>query len=305
MSAIKVSHASCRMGGPFSFSGFAEDLTSKQVVLAAFHAADREVSRIENLLTDYHDSPLNEINAAAGKHPVKVSDELFDLIGQSIAISKESGGVFDISYAAVGILWRQARLQNQLPEESALANAQRAVNYRNIVMDYSAKTIFLPDSAMRIGLGGVGKGYAVDRAYQIIRERGVRNFMVNGAGDIRTHAHESLLRPWYIAIQNPFNNKNAAAGGLFMKSGAVATSGNYQRFLMHNGIRYHHVIDARNGKIRQDVASVTITASNALGADMYATTVMALGVEDGIKFLKNHRSARGILIDCEGKVHRS
>ena len=306
MSGQKLVLATRRMGGPLTMTGYAGDAAARQLMVAAFHEADREVARIEDLLTDYRPSPLNDINAGAGRHPVKVTAELFDLIVKALAVARESLGVFDITYAAVGILWRASRLSGVAPDPAQLHEAQQLVNYRNMALNYEESTVFLPKAGMRIGLGGVGKGYAVDRAYQLIRERGVVNFMVNGAGDMRAHSTEDARRPWHVAIQNPFSaGKDAAAGALLVKTGAIATSGDYQRYIMHGGVRCHHVLDARSGAIRQDVASVTIGAPSALVADMYATTVMASGVEGGMEFLRQRRGIRGVMIDRCGGVHTS
>ena len=276
MSALDLVFKSRRMGGPFSIKGYARDERERHWLREACGEADREVERIENLLTDFRPSPLNDVNAAAGKAPVTVPSELFELIVRAQALAEESGGVFDITYAAVGMLWRAARAAGCLPDPALLAQALQRVGYREIVLDPSVPAVFLPKAGMRIGLGGVGKGYAVDRAYHVLRARGFVNFMVTAAGDIRVHSHEKAPRPWQIALENPFR-AGYAAGGLLIKTGAVATSGDYQRYFMRDGVRYHHVLDARSGHIRQDVASVTIAAPTALTADLYATTIMAMG----------------------------
>ena len=189
------------------------------------------------------------------------------------------------------------------PSPDQIAQAKCYVNFRMIQMDEERMEIFLPHREMRIGLGGIGKGYAVDRAFHVLQICGLTNFFVNGAGDIRVHSTDEAPRPWRIAVRNPFSdNRSAAMGCLQIKNGAVATSGDYERFFEHRGKRHHHVLDGRNGEITRDVASAPILAGNTLTADVYATIVMVLGPQKGLEFLNRRRDISGFLVTSSGKT---
>jgi FAD:protein FMN transferase len=261
-----------------------------------------EVARLEDLLTDFRPSPLNAINDQAGVRPVEVTEEIFRLLEFSQQVARDSEGAFDITYAAVGQLWRRAFQEGQPPAEEELARYRPLVDYRLLRLDPAARTAFLPRTGMRLGLGGVGKGYAVDRVYELLRRLGLKNFIVNGAGDIRLHSDASAPRPWKIGIRNPLASAPLPMGYLTLSQGAVATSGDYERYLKYRGQRLHHILDARTATIRQDVAAVTVRAATALEADVFATTVMALGVEQGAAFLNHRRGVEGFIVTPSGTV---
>lgn len=284
--------------------GYGQSTQERLALISAFKTADLEVARIEDELTDFRPSPFNEINRYAGIKPVPVSDEIQGLVHKALQISEASKGAFDISYAAVGHLWRTARQSGCLPAKEEIEAQKRFVDYRRIVVDADASTVYLPHPRMRIGFGGVGKGYAVDQAFEIIKSKfGLTNFMINGAGDIRVSCAADAPRPWIVRIRNPFGPPGSAAGMMTVRGGAVATSGDYERFMMNGDQRLHHVIDARTCSIRQDVASVTICAPTALEADLCATAAMALGPNDGLRFIESRRGIRGTLIDRTGQVY--
>jgi thiamine biosynthesis lipoprotein len=204
----------------------------------------------------------------------------------------------------VGQLWRQAFQTSIPPAAEALQEKKHLVDFRKIVLDEQNSTVFLPEAGMRIGLGGVGKGYAVDRVYDLLLRLGLDNFLVNGAGDIRVHSSADAPRRWRLGIRNPLSGPDQAMGQILMARGAVATSGDYERYFKYRGKKYHHILDARTSEIREDVASVTIFAPTALAADVYATTAMALGLEDGEHFLKRRRDIHGFLVSSRGQVIR-
>lgn len=290
------------MGSPFTIQAYVNNDRPREEYLSLFDLAFAEIRRIEDLLTDFRDSRFNRINDCAGICPVKVSQEIFDLIELSLNVSKDSDGAFDISYAALGALWREAQKSGVLPTQAQIAAAKALVNYKLIELYPLTREVYLPQKGMRVGFGGVGKGYAVDRAFELLIQEGIDNVMVNGAGDIRLHAAENAPRPWRIGIRNPFAEKNHAMGFFELSSGAVATSGDYERFFRRNNKKYHHVIDPRSGEFTESVASVTLIAQNTLMADIYATTAMALGPEAGIAFLNRRRNVRGMMITQEGNI---
>ena len=294
----------CRklMGSPFQISTYDTRIKGVPALLAAALA---EVARVEDLLTDFRDSPLNRINDLAGIEPVQVPAELFTLIEFAQDISRDSNGAFDISYAAVGRLWRKAFASGIPPSGAEISAARQFIDYRRIKLYRESRAVFLPDHRMRIGLGGIGKGYAVDRAYKLLRTMGLQNFVVNGAGDIRVHSAVNAVRPWNIGVRNPLAQANVAAGLVRIANGAVATSGDYERFMMYQGKKYHHIIDARSAEIRDDIASVTIMGPTTLMTDVSATCVMSLGLKEGLAFLQRQRDLKGFLVTPAGQVLQS
>lgn len=300
-----VELAQAHMGSPFTFKAYPSHFRgTRDELKGLLEIAYGEVDRIENELTDFRSSPLNEINRLAGIRPVAVSDEIFGLIKFAQQVSRDSEGAFDITYAAVGQLWREAFKTGMPPAPEAVAAKKRLVDYRRLALDESQGTVFLPEPGMRIGLGGVGKGYAVDRVHDLLLRLGVNDFIINGAGDIRVHAAPGTPRPWKIGIRNPLAQDKNAMGVIALSQGAVATSGDYERFFTYRGKKYHHILDARTSEIREDVASVTIVAPTALAADVYATTAMALGWTDGAAFLRRRRGIQSFMVSAAGEVIR-
>jgi FAD:protein FMN transferase len=293
------------MGSPFTFLAHPGHFRgNREDLMRMLEIGCGEVARIEDLLTDFRPSPLNEINEQAGVRPVAVTEEVLSLIRFAQQVSRDSEGAFDITYAAVGQLWRRAFATGVPPSEAEVAEKKKLVDYRRLVVDEDRGTVFLPEPGMRIGLGGVGKGYAVDRVYDLFRRLGLTDFVVNGAGDIRVQTSPDAPRPWRIGVRNPLAAEDHAMGQVLLRHGAVATSGDYERYFKYRGRKYHHILDARSSEIRADVASVTILAPTALAADVYATTAMALGLRDGERFLKRRRGIRGFIVSSTGEVIR-
>lgn len=288
------------MGSPFEITVWPGG--PRGAAEAAVLTAYAELARVEDMLTDFRDSPLGAVNAAAGGPPVKVPAELFDLIDATLVICRDSGGAFDITYASVGMLWREAFRTGVPPEERLVREALELVGHSRVQLDRAACTVRLPEKGMRIGLGSVGKGCGVDRAWRVLKDLGLENFCVNGAGDLRVASSAAAPRPWRVALKNPFAADDRAAGLLEVRSGAVVTSGDYERFFVHRGKKYHHIIDARTGLTRGDVASVTVLASTAALANAYSISAMALGPEEGAAFLRRRRDASGVVITAAGAV---
>jgi thiamine biosynthesis lipoprotein len=288
------------MGSPFEISVWPGG--PRGAAEAAVLTAYAEVERVEGLLTDFRDSPLSALNAASGGPPVKVPAELYDLIEFALGVCRDSGGAFDITYASVGKLWREAFRTGVPPAQEKIAAALRQVGYARIEMDREVCAIRLPEAGMRIGLGSVGKGYGVDRAWRVLKDLGLENFCVNGAGDLRAASSLAAPRPWRVALKNPFAADGRAAGYMELRNGAIVTSGDYERFFIHRGKKYHHIIDARTGLTRDDIASVTVLASTAALANAYAIAAMALGPREGEAFLRRRRDASGAIVTAAGAV---
>jgi thiamine biosynthesis lipoprotein len=292
------------MGGTFLLRCYPQNSFSRDEVREIFESAEIEVFRIEDELTDFRESSFNKINKYAGVQPVKVSTEILEILISAISFSKKTEGKFDISYASVGHLWREARRAQQTPKEDAIRKAQRRVDYREIQIDIDNSIVFLPHKDMRIGLGGIGKGYAVDRAYNLLIENGLINFYVNGSGDIRVHSHREAPRAWKIGVRNPFSpNPSRTMGMLQITEGAIATSGDYVNFLPSTDgkKKLHHIINPATGKPSEGVVSATVLANTTIEADTTATILMLSKPQEAVDYL-NKYNLNGFILTVEGKT---
>lgn len=292
------------MGGEFQFSCFPQAFLSKQDVYDLFDEAYNEVKRIEEKFTDFHPSYFNRINQNAGISPVDIDDETLFLVRESQKVSEKCGGVFDISFASVGFPWRAAQRQNKVLDPQTIKKYSAFINYKNIEIDEKKKTIFLPHQEMKIGLGGIGKGYAVDQVYSFFIKKGLSNFYINGSGDIRVHSRVDAPRKWRIGIRNPLSSDpKKAVGVLQVAIGAIASSGGY----IHNvgGDRFNnHIINPKTGTSAREVIASTVLANDALTADTTATVLMNLGKHEAIKYLNDHQFI-GLIFTPEGKSYLS
>jgi thiamine biosynthesis lipoprotein len=257
-----------------------------------------ELSRIEKLMSEWkQESPVSAINAAAGGESVVVPEELRLLIERALAISEQTDGAFDISWRGMAHLWRFDSTF-RVPTEEEIQAALEVVGFRKILVE--GNRIGLPLQGMAIGLGGIAKGYAIDRAGTVLKEKGYRNFLINGGGDVLT-AGSRGNRPWGIGVRAPRGSKNQLIALLNLRGGAVVTSGDYERFRMIDGIRYHHIIDPRTGWPARACRSVTIVAASAEAADAMATAVFVLGASKGLELVRQKAEMEAMVIDADGK----
>jgi len=269
-------------------------------------AAVEEIRRIEALLTTYNEeSQTALINRHAGIKPVQVDREVFDLIQRSKRISHITQGAFDISYGSIDkSLWNFDQHMTTLPNAETAKKMVRLINYRNIVLNEADGTVFLKERGMRIGFGGIGKGYAAERAKIILKQRGVQSGIVNAAGDLTVWGHQTNGERWTIGIANP-NEITQAFSSLELGEGAVATSGNYEKFVLIDGKKYSHTIDPKTGLPVRGIKSVTVISPNAEIADAMATPVMIMGVEVGLDLINQINGLACIIIDDNDKLYTS
>jgi len=269
-------------------------------------AAVGEIRRIERLLTTYsEESETALINANAGRTPVRVSAETFGLIERSIRISKLTQGAFDITYGSIDKrLWNFDTTMTSLPAPAVAREMIRLIDYRRIELDPAKTTVFLPEEGMRIGFGGIGKGYAAEKAKNLLRTMGVTGGVVNASGDLTTWGYQPGGEPWTIGVVNP-NASNRIFSSLNVTDMAVATSGNYEKYVLIDGKRYSHTIDPRTGLPVAGVKSVTIICPNAEVADALATPVMIMGVRVGLDMINQMQHIEAIIIDDKDKVYTS
>ncbi|MBT5095619.1 MAG: FAD:protein FMN transferase [Halobacteriovoraceae bacterium] len=302
----KVEKSYRAMGGQFTFMCYPQNFHTVKEVLTIFDAAFTEVKRIEDKFTDFKESPFNQINKLAGVKPCKVDQEIFDLVQIAQGISEKSNGLFDISYASVGHAWRNAKNLGLPFENTERKKLREFVDYKKIVMDSNECSIYLPYPEMRIGLGGIGKGYAVDCAFKVLKEAGLYNFYVNGSGDIRVHSSASAPRMWKIGIRNPLSSDPSKSVGVIqMANGAVATSGGYVHKVKNSDEKPdHHIVDPETGRSRDGIIASTILADNCLESDTAATVVMNLSGDEGREYL-NQNELFGVVINREGETFLS
>lgn len=278
--------------------------TSREICERAIREARAEIDRLDAMMTDWKEqSPLMDINYAAGRHAVRTPPELLFLIKRSLDISRMSDGAFDISFAGAGKLWNWRAPDPRIPDAETVRRSLENVDYRSIVVDERAGTVFLSKPGMRIGLGAIAPGYAADQAMGKIRALGIRDAVVDMSGDILAMGTKEG-RPWQIGIRHPRKDgANLAVIGL--SNGAVSTSGDYERYFIKDGKRYCHIIDPRTGYPADRCRSVTVTAPVLAVADGLATAVFVLGPEKGMELIERLEGVGAVIVSADGQVHVS
>ena len=264
-----------------------------------------EIQRIEELISSWKPtSQTSAINKNAGIKPVKVDDELFQLIKRSIDISAITDGAFDISFAAIDKIWVFNGQEAQKPNPVDISNSVEAIGFKNIHLDEKNSTVFLTKKGMKIGFGAIGKGYAADKAKNILINKGVAGGIINASGDMNTWGVQPNGSAWKIAITNPlYTSKNY---GLFeLVDNAVVTSGNYEKYLLIDGKRYAHIIDPRTGMPTKGILSVTVFAPKAELADALATSVFVMGVDVGLNLINQLPQVEAIIVKDDGGIATS
>ena len=291
------------MGNRFEFTILDNDESSANECL---RIAIEEVQRIERLLTTFkEDSQTNLINRFAGIEPVKVDPEVFRLISRSIRISELTQGAFDISYGSIDkSLWNFDTAMPSLPDPQTARKLVRLINYRNIILDESASTIFLKNKGMRIGFGGIGKGYAADCAKKVLQEAGINHGVVNAAGDLVVWGTQPNGKKWTAGIADP-NNKNEIFSSVELDDLAIATSGDYEKYAIINGNRYSHTIDPKTGLPVRGIKSVTVIAPSAELADALTTPVMVMGRKAGLNLINQLPKVECIIVTDNNQVFTS
>lgn len=264
-----------------------------------------EIKRIENLISSWNpDSQTSEINKNAGIQPVVVDEELLDLIARSIQISKITNGAFDISYASVDKVWHFDGTMTRKPTEEEIKNSISKIGYNHIILDKNQKTVFLQLEGMKIGFGAIGKGYAADKVRQMLIAKGVKSGIINASGDLTTWGKQPDGKDWLVGITNPLNKEHVFSWFPVIDA-AVATSGNYEKFVAFDGVKYSHIIDPRTGYPSTGLVSVTIFAKSAELCDALATSVFVTGIEVGLDIVNQLAGVECIIVDDQNKLHFS
>jgi thiamine biosynthesis lipoprotein len=265
-----------------------------------------EIQRIEKLLTTYSDdSETSLVNLHAGIKPVMVSREVFQIIQRSIRISHLTAGAFDLTYGSIDKkLWNFDTTMTALPDAETARELIKLIDYKKIVLNVDDCSVYLSEPGMRIGFGGIGKGYAADKAKAILQMNGVESGIVNAAGDLIAWGTQPNGNPWTAGIADP-NASSKAFSQLNISNLAIATSGNYEKYALINGKHYSHTIDPRSGLPVSGIKSVTIVSPIAEFSDALATPVMVMGIKAGVDLVNQIKGVNCIILDDNNKLYCS
>jgi FAD:protein FMN transferase len=285
------------MGCAFELAATSDD---EAVAWQAINEGINEISRIEKLISSWDaQSQTSEVNRMAGVRPVKVDKELYDLIYRAKKVSTLTDGAFDISFASMNKIWHFDRTDQTLPDGSIVNAARAKIDYQRIILNPADTSIYLSEG-MRIGFGAIGKGYAANKAKQVMSAiSGVEGGVVNASGDVLTWGQSPTAEGWRISISNP-KKKEQPIAWLQADDMAIVTSGDYEKYFMSGNKRYAHIIDPTTG-----ITSVTIICPNAELADALATSVFVLGIKNGIELIDKMNNIECIIIDDDGTLYQS
>ena len=249
-------------------------------------------------------SDTSRINLNAGKAPVHIDSQLMQILLTARDVSVASDGAFDVTFSAVGQLWKLRPIFPEIPNDPAITAALTCVGYQSLILDPNAVTAFLRKDGMRIDLGGIAKGAVVDAAAQCLRADGFTNFLINAGGDLRIESPTGLPG-WKIGLTNPVDPQGPTLGTVEVHRGAIVTSGDYEKMVEINGKRYHHIIDPRTGKPADRCISVTVVANDAITADAFSTAFFVMGPEKGLKLCESLPGIEAFFIDMNLKTYCS
>jgi thiamine biosynthesis lipoprotein len=261
-----------------------------------------EMRRVDELMSTYKPtSQVSLVNARAAQEPVRVDADLFGLLQTALDYSRVTEGAFDITYASVGYLYDYRR--HIKPSDAAIAAALPAVDYRHVLLDPQTRSVRFSQPGVRIDLGGIAKGWAVDRGIELLRTAGVERAFVTAGGDTRIIG-DRFGQPWMVGIRDP-RAEDKVVVRIPLVDAALSTSGDYERFFEADGVRYHHILSPATGRPASAVRSVTIIGPSATRTDGLSKTIFVLGIERGMQVLDRAGDVDAIAIDKEGKVYYS
>ena len=287
------------MGCRFELTVVAHDSSE---AISFITEAITEIKRIEKLISSWDlNSQTSAINLNAGIKPVKVDRELFDLIERSIGISNLTDGAFDITYASMDNIWKFDGSMKVMPAKEAIVQSVEKVGYQNIELNDLESTVYLKLKGMKIGFGAIGKGYAADKAKELLISNGVISGIINASGDMSTWGKQPNGKEWKVAITNPLDKEKVYAL-LPITNGAVVTSGDYEKYVVFNEKRYSHIIDPRTGYPASEIISATVFAPKAELADALATSIFVMGASSGIDRINQLPNVECIIISNTGSI---
>ncbi|HEY7740340.1 MAG TPA: FAD:protein FMN transferase [Steroidobacteraceae bacterium] len=287
------------MGTRIAVEAWHEDAAAAE---AAIDAVLAEMRRIDELMSHYRpESQLSRVNREAAAGPVRVDPELAQLVARSLEFSELTGGAFDISYASVGYLYDYR--DHRRPTEQQIRDALPGVSWRHIEVDLAASTVRFRRPGMRIDLGGIAKGHAVDRSIALLRARGIAHATVTAGGDSFVLG-DRRGRPWVVGIRHP-DDPGRVIARIPLADAAISTSGDYERYFDEGGVRYHHIINPKTGRSATGVRSVTIIAPTSTLAEGLTKGAFILGPERGIALAESQPDTDAVIVRDDGKVFYS
>lgn len=291
------------MGNRFEISIVSDD---KNWAFEIIEEAVKEIQRIETLLTTFDEnSQTNQINKFAGIKPVKIDKEVFELIERCNRISQLTQGAFDITYGSINKkLWNFDTSMTTLPSQAVAKKMVQLINYKNIELNKTETSVFLKEKGMRIGFGGIGKGYGAEMAKKIMQNNGIQSGIVNASGDLTVWGKQPNGKPWTIGIADP-NNAKYHFSSLELTNTSIATSGNYEKFILIDGKKYSHTINPKTGLPIEGIKSVTLITPNAEFADAMATPISVMGIKVGLNLINQINNLEGIIIDDSDNIFTS
>jgi len=295
------------MGTEAKFTAWIDD---KDHAERAFDEAYKELQRLEVLMTDWErpgqpPSDVVRINKAAGKAAVKVSNETLAVIEESLDMSRRSEGAFDITYAAMRGLWKfDEDMEQKIPPDAEIARRRKLINYRDVIVNRAAGTVKLRRPGMKLGLGGIAKGYAVDRCATVMRHNGLSDFMIQAGGDLFVSGQKGAAN-WMVGVRDPRGSATSIIAKMPIKDSAFSTAGDYERSFILDGKRYHHIIDPKTGYPATASRGVTILAPSAFLADALDDAVFILGPEKGLALVATIPDCAALIVDANNKVWMS
>jgi len=263
-----------------------------------------EMKRVEDLASFHKPSALAKVNASSGGPPVKTDPELLKLIREALNIARETGGAYDPTVGAVTRLWNFSGGEPRLPSQVEIDQALAKVGWERVKIDESAGTVELPAAGMALDLGGIAKGYSLDRAREVIKSLDIKAALVNAGGDIVAVGEKAPGKPWRVGVQDPRNPTGMIAVAN-LKDKVIVTSGDYERCFVQNGKRYHHILDPKSGYPATGMQSVTIVGNSGVECEPRGTSAFVLGAEKGLKYVGSIPGLEALLIDAQGQTHKS
>jgi FAD:protein FMN transferase len=296
-----VERAGAAMGSELRLTAWTVDDSATR---ASFDAVFKEFDRLESLMSVWRaGSEVLRINAAAGEHAVPVGPETREVLAVARQVSEWTDGRFDVTFGALSDVWKfdHQDQDNTIPDQAAIARRIGLVDYRQIDIDDRAGTVYLERKGMRVHLGGIGKGYAVERAVKMLRAQGLRDFMIQAGGDLYV-AGKKDGRPWRLGINDPRGPAGRSFATVELTDATFSTSGDYARFFMKGGIRYHHLLDPAIGQPARGCRSVTIVADSPVLADALSTGVFILGPIAGMALIERLPQVEGVIVSAKNEV---
>lgn len=261
-----------------------------------------EMERINQLMSPYiATSELSLINLNAAKEPMVISEEMFELLNKSIKISELTKGAFDITFASVGYLYNYK--ENERPDEETIASLLDAINYKHITLNKENHSISFTHNKVKIDLGGIAKGHAVDNSISLLQRLGITHGLVTAGGDTRLIG-DRRGKPWIVGIRDP-RNKQKQAVVMPLENSAMSTSGDYERYFEEDGKRYHHILSPKTGKSSYEVQSVSIIGPSSTFNDALSTAVFVMGLREGLGMINRIDGYDAVVMDNQRKMHYS